>query len=86
MPHVIIALLTFSAVTLGAAAAQAKPAPVEPVRLTHATEETAMTTGPVGAMLESDYFRAPKRPITAERILPCRLEIFDKVKLAQSCH
>lgn len=85
MRHAMIALLSAST-TLVAATAQAKPAPVEPMRLTYSTEETSMATGPAGAMLESDYFRAPQRPLTAGRIFPCRLQIFDKVKLAQSCH
>lgn len=82
-----IALLCLSAsTTLIATAVQAKPAPVEPIRLTPSIEETSMTTGPAGAMLESDYFRAPQRPLTAGRIFPCRLQMFDKVKVAQSCH
>ena len=87
MRHAMIALLTVSATaSFGAMATQAKPTPVEPIRLTHTSDETALTTGPVGAMLESDYFRAPQRPLTAGRAFPCRLQIFDKVQLAQSCH
>lgn len=87
MRHATIALLCLSAAAaLGAAAAQAKPTPIESMRLTASTEETSMATGPAGAMLESDYFRAPQRPLTAGRVFPCRLQIFDKVKLAQSCH
>jgi len=87
MRHAAIAVLTLSAsAALGMAAAQAKPTPVEPMRLTSSTEETSMATGPAGAMLESDYFRAPQRPLTAGRVFPCRLQIFDKMKLAQSCH
>jgi len=79
---VFIALLTLSA------AVQAKPAPIEPLRLTHAPEEIAMSVGPAGAMLESDYFRAPARPVTAGRVFPCRLQlqVFEKTHLAQSCH
>ncbi|WP_162826695.1 hypothetical protein [Pseudolabrys taiwanensis] len=84
--HAAVALLILSAPALGAATARATPTPTEPVRLTHSTDETSMATGPAGAMLESDYFQAPQRPVTAGRIFPCRLQIFDKVKLAQSCH
>lgn len=79
---IFVALLTLSAT------AEAKPAPTEPMRLTHATEEMAMSVGPAGAMLESDYFRAPQRPVTTGRVFPCRLQLqlFDKIHLAQSCH
>lgn len=82
-PLLAVALL----LTLSAAA-QAKPAPTEPMRLTHAPEEMAMSVGPAGAMLETDYFRAPQRPVTAGRVFPCRLQLqlFDKTHLAQSCH
>jgi hypothetical protein len=39
-------------------------------------------------MLEFGYFRAPQTPVAAGRVFPCRLQlqIFEKTKLAQSCH
>jgi hypothetical protein len=68
--------------------AHATYAPVAPQRLTPPPEESAMLVGPAGAMLESDYFRAPPAPIAARRVFPCRLQIsvFDKTRLAQSCN
>lgn len=81
-------LLVLIALVALVGAALAKPAPIEPLRLTHAPEEMAMSVGPAGAMLESDYFRAPAQPVTAGRVFPCRLQLqlFDKTHLAQSCH
>jgi hypothetical protein len=78
----VVALLAFCG------AAQASPAPTEPMRLTHAPEEMAMSVGPAGAMRESNYFRAPQRPVTTGHVFPCRLQmqVFDKTHLAQSCH
>lgn len=69
-------------------AAAAKPAPVTAPRLTPSPEDTAMVLGPAGAMLESDYFRAPQTPVVSGRVFPCRLQlqVFEKTKLAQSCH
>ena len=39
-------------------------------------------------MLEADYFRAPQAPFAAGRVFPCRLQLrmFEKTRLAQSCH
>lgn len=70
------------------AAAHATYAPVPPQRLTSPPDESAMLVGPVGAMLESDYFRAPPAPTAARRIFPCRLQlsVFDKTRLAKSCN
>lgn len=67
--------------------AMAKPTPVEPVRLTYAPDETGISVGPVGALLESDYFRAPRQPASAGHPFPCRLQlhVFEKTQLAQSC-
>lgn len=81
------ALLAF-AVLLGlAAAAQAKPAPIEPPAKTLAPEDTAISVGAAGALLESDYFRAPPQPSVAGRVFPCRLQlqVFEKTQLAQAC-
>lgn len=82
-----LAIIALLAVTASAApgAARAKPTPPAPVRLTPSPDETAMVTGPAGATLESDYFRAPQRPLTAGRAFQCQLRLFDKVQFAQSC-
>ena len=74
----------------GTLVAQAKPTPEIDVapRLTPTSEDTAVLVGPAGAMLESDYFRAP-RPDNSDsrRPFPCRLQlsVFDKARLATSC-
>jgi hypothetical protein len=67
--------------------AQAKIAPIEPPRLSPTVGETAMYTGPAGAMLESDYFRAPQTPTASGSIFPCRMKLqyFEKTQIAQTC-
>ncbi|MFN3658517.1 MAG: hypothetical protein ACK4UO_14805 [Pseudolabrys sp.] len=67
-------------------AANAAYAPVETAPRTPSPDVYAMFTGPAGAMLESDYFRAPRT--SERRAIPCRLErsIFDKTRLAQACN
>jgi hypothetical protein len=44
-----------------------------------------INSGPAGAMLEREYFEAPRPPMNGR--LPCRFQsaIFDKVRLAQLC-
>ena len=76
--------------TLGATA-QAMPTPIETPRLTPAPDEIGMFVGAAGAMLESDYFRAPQTPVASGSVFPCRLQVFDKAmfdktRLAQACH
>lgn len=82
------AALAFAILLMLEAAAQAAYVPVAPQRLTAPPDESAMLVGPAGAMLESDYFQAPRSPLTARRVFPCRLQlsVFDKTRLAQSCH
>lgn len=44
--------------------------------------------GPAGAMLESDYFRAPQSPFAGGPVVPCRLRrssTTDEVHLSFSC-
>ena len=68
------------------ATAQGKLAPVEPQPAATSLDDFAISTGPAGA--ERDYFRAPPATYAARRTFPCRLQliIFDKTRLAQSCH
>ena len=70
------------------AAAQAKYTPVEsqPARISPA--DLAISTGPAGATPEQNYFRAPQPPAAGEQVFPfrCRLEVFAKTRLAQSCN
>jgi hypothetical protein len=69
------------------AAAQAKFAPVETPRQTPQLEDSSLFVGAAGAMLESDYFRAPQSPFSNTHPYACRLQlrVFEKTQLAQSC-
>ena len=68
-------------------AATAKPSPPEELRLTPAPADLAVAVGAAGAMVESDYFRAPQQRYSSRGVSVCRLhtEIFSKLRLAQSC-
>ncbi len=81
-----VALVSLAFLTLSASA-QAKFTPVDPQFSTTAPEDTTINSGPSGAMLEAAYFSAPQ-PFTAGRMAPCRLQvrIFDKTRLASTCH
>ena len=69
------------------AAAQAKPAPVEPQPAAISPADLAIRTGADGATFEQDYFREPQPAEAVGRAFLCRpqLPIFDKTRLAQSC-
>ncbi len=87
MKAMIVAAGFFPLVAPGATA-QAKFAPIEPQKaLTVSINDTAMTSEPLGAMLESNYFNAPPVPFAVGRVFPCRLQlrVFDKTRIAQSC-
>jgi hypothetical protein len=70
-----------------AGAAAAKPSPTDTPRLTPAPADLAIAIGAAGAMVESDYFRAPQLRYTSRGMSVCRLntEIFSKMRLAQAC-
>jgi hypothetical protein len=80
----LIALALFLAMC---AAAQAKPVPVEERPTMISADDLTVSSGPAGATLEQDYFRAPQPAYAGVRVFPCRLQlrIFDKTRLAQSC-
>jgi hypothetical protein len=79
----ILAALTATAV--------AKPVPVknlnpmEDLNPAFARVDVDINSGPAGAMLEREYFEAPRPPMSGG--LPCGFQsaIFDKVRLAQLC-
>lgn len=50
-------------------------------------EDTAILTGPAGAMIESNYFNAPQTQIGLGRNNSCRLppSLFEKTRLARAC-
>ena len=68
--------------------AQAKLAPFEPLRTTIAPDDLMISTRPAAAALEQNYFRAPPPADAAGGVFLCRPQrlIFDKTRLAQSCH
>ena len=69
--------------------AQAKLTPLTPAEPTRTPDVWAIYLGPIGAMLESDYFRAPHGTFKSRQIRPCRLhrhENGDELRLAYSCH
>ena len=84
-------LLAVAMLAALATSAAAMPSPFEPkaaARLLRRVDDDALYLGPVGAMLESDYFRAPEPPAGAGRIFPCRvrLHVFGRPpRFAQAC-
>jgi hypothetical protein len=83
------ALMALALVLALGATAQAKLTPLEPRPVPVSSNDYEMFAGPAGAMLESDYFRAPEpRPAAAGTLFPCRAQVwlFDKTRVAQSCH
>jgi hypothetical protein len=88
MKSPIIAALGLGFLVL-ATTAQAKlvvgqPQPVIAISV----DDTAIATGPSGALLESRYFNAPQSPLTLGRGNSCRLppSLLEKTRLAQSCN
>lgn len=75
-------------VLAGMALATAKPEPPVAPRLTPWPAELAIAVGAAGAMMESDYFRAPQAQFSDHGVLACRLqsEMFSKIELAQACN
>ena len=81
------AFLAAAIVSTCIVAAAAKPSPTEQPRLTAAPADLAIAVGAAGAMMESDYFRAPQTSFSGHGVLACRLqaEMFSKMRLAQAC-
>ncbi len=67
-----------------AAAAQAKPGPAPEAKLSPSTFEYAVATEALGAMLESDYFKAPQGNV-AGNTCRTRFDYFDKQRLTATC-
>jgi hypothetical protein len=82
------AILAVAMILTCVAAAQAKPAPVHAPRLGPSPSELAIAVGAAGAMMESDYFKAPNSQFSGHGVLACRLqsEMFSKIRMAQACH
>ena len=54
------------------AGAKAAPSPLAAPPLASLAADSAIYLGPSGAMLEADYFHAPKPRYGVSRIFPCR--------------
>lgn len=67
------ALLAAGLLAAMSGAAAANLAPRAPAPPPHGLESWLIGLGPVGAMLESDYFRAPQSPFAGGPVVPCRL-------------
>jgi hypothetical protein len=86
---IIFALGLAPVLLASAGSAQAKLVVGEPqAALAVSVDDTAIATGPSGALLESNYFNAPQAPTTFGRGNSCRLplSLFVKTRLAQSCN
>lgn len=85
-PMKIFIVLSLSLVLGGAV--QAKPAPVEQQQPAILPDELTISTGPAGATLEQNYFRAIQPTYAGGHAFPCRLQllVFDKTRLAQTCN
>ena len=82
------AVLTACLLATMTGAAAASLAPRAPVLPSHALESWLIDLGPAGAMLESDYFRAPQSPFAGGPVIPCRLRrssTAGEIHLAFSC-
>ncbi len=83
-----VAFALATAVLALAAPAQAKLTVGEPQRIIAVSaDDTAVATGPAGALLESNYFNAPQSQPAFGRGNSCRLplSIFEKTRLARTC-
>lgn len=89
MKTMLLSLLLAPALLTISAFAHAKPAPVEPqaATMSAALDDTAIDTGPSGAMLESNYFNAPQPAQPGRQSLYCRLQfdLLAKTRLARAC-
>jgi hypothetical protein len=79
--------LAFVLLVALSAAAEANYGPAPQKRLTPSPSDWAMFVGPAGAMLESDYFRAPAANVAGDGLFPCKLDLdlLAKTRLAMTC-
>ena len=82
------AILAIATILTWTGAAFAKPEPVQSPRLTPSPGELAIAVGAAGAMMETDYFKAPQAQFSGHGVFACRLqpEMFSKIRLAQACN
>jgi|JXWW01.1.fsa_nt_gb hypothetical protein len=77
--------LIAAALILIAFGAQAKPGADPELRLTPPPSDYAIAMGARGAMLESDYFKAPSQRVTSGAACRMYFDPFEKERLAAVC-
>jgi hypothetical protein len=77
--------LAITAVLISAAAAQAKPGPAPDAKLSPSPSEYAIAMQALGAMLESDYFKAPQASFASGKVCRMRFDYLGKERLAATC-
>jgi hypothetical protein len=82
------ALLAIATILTLTGTAFAKRAPVQPPPPLASPSELAIAVGAAGAMMETDYFKAPQAQFSGHGVFACRLqsEMFSKIRLAQVCN
>lgn len=78
-------VLTAAAAILISGGAQAKPATDPELRLTPPASDYAIAMTATGAMLESDYFKAPGQRVTSGSACRMYFDPFEKERLASIC-
>jgi hypothetical protein len=81
------AILAIATILTCIGAARATPDPAPSPRLTPSPSDLAIAVGAAGAMMETDYFKAPAAQFSGHGIFACRLqsEMFSKIRIAQAC-
>jgi hypothetical protein len=77
--------LALTATFVLATAAQATPGPAPDVKLAPSPAEYAIAIEALGAMLESDYFKAPQNTFVSGKTCRFRFDFLDKGRLAAVC-
>jgi len=82
------AILAIATVLTLIGAAHANPEPAQSPRLTPAPGDLAIAVGAAGAMMETDYFKAPNAQFSGHGVFACRLqsEMFSKIRIALACN
>lgn len=57
-----------------------------PVVIAVSVEDTTISTGPAGAMIESNYFNAPRTGLGRNNSCRLPLSLFEKTRLARACN
>jgi hypothetical protein len=65
--------------------AAANPSPGPELRLIPSASEYTIAVGAAGALLESDYFKAPTRQVSSGRACRMEFDLFDKGRLSSNC-